>query len=382
MKYISLGLYSSHYLYLALNIIFYLVFYVSLDCIKSRSSSHPIMSMTLYIPAILLIGILELISKIRQHRKHKPTAVEELKETNTFEFITPNKMNKTQKIIIICFIIGSFLQFCIGEFFISMSELFPTSTNNILTHIFTLLIICIACAIFLSISIYKHQFLGIVLTIIGLLLSNKSDISLKFDKKDLFCVIKSVALSIIEAFAYIVMTKYYLSPFKIVFVAGIIITILHFIFVFILIQFFSVNWEIKISGVVIDNLSLLFSEISNDPVLIFYYCLFLFCAGGQVITRFLVIYHISPIGSIIVEYAISLFIWIIYLFKKYKISDLRSNIVEIIGVFIISLGFIIYNEIIILYFCGIDKNTKKSIKEREMQEQYIVTMKETRLIEE
>ena len=88
--------------------------------------------------------------------------------------------------------------------------------------------------------------------------------------KDLLSVIKSVAILIIDGFAYIVMKKYYLSPFKIVFVAGIIITILHFIFVFILVQFFSIDWEIKRSGVVIDNLSLLFSEISNDPVLIFY----------------------------------------------------------------------------------------------------------------
>ena len=68
--------------------------------------------------------------------------------------------------------------------------------------------------------------------------------------------------------------------------------------------------------------------------------------------------------------------------KNYKISDLRNNIVEIIGIAIILLGFIIYYEIIIIYFCGIDKNTNKSIKEREMLEQYIVQMKEARLVKE
>ena len=146
--------------------------------------------MTLYIPAILLIGILELISKIRQHRKNKPTIIEEEKMTNTFEFITPKKMNKTQKIIICIFILGSILQCCIGETFISMSAVFPTNSNNILTYIFELIIICIACAIFLNISIYRHHYLGIALTIIGLILLYKSDISLKFNMKDLLSVIK------------------------------------------------------------------------------------------------------------------------------------------------------------------------------------------------
>lgn len=50
---------------------------------------------------------------------------------------------------------------------------------------------------------------------------------------------------------------------------------------------------------------------------------------------------------------------------SFKIED----IVDLTSLIFVIIGFLIYNEIIILYFCGLGNNTKLEIKKRANQKQ-------------
>ena len=76
-------------------------------------------------------------------------------------------------------------------------------------------------------------------------------------------------------------------------------------------------------------------------------------------------FYLNPNFSYVSEIVSIFFIWILELIYLKPHDFLESYSIEkIIGYFILLFGALIYNEIIILYFCGLETNTKKEIRNR------------------
>ena len=142
---------------------------------------------------------------------------------------------------------------------------------------------------------------------------------------------------------------------------GIISTIILFIYDIIIFSIFDNNDDYNNKYGIIFG----FKNITNIfSILIFIFdivCYF-FCNIGIWMT----IYYYSPFHYIISEsmseYLVTLYDYI--LFKRdYKFSDIILYTIIYIINFIF---FLIFNEIIILKFCGLDYNIKENIEEREI----------------
>ena len=78
------------------------------------------------------------------------------------------------------------------------------------------------------------------------------------------------------------------------------------------------------------------------------------------------IYYFSPMIFLLTQIVFPLIIWIIDIIRDDYV--LYEMIFTGIGYLILLFAVLIYHEIIILNFCGLSKNTRKFIEEREKKE--------------
>ena len=77
----------------------------------------------------------------------------------------------------------------------------------------------------------------------------------------------------------------------------------------------------------------------------------------------LVLIYFSPILLLVTNILIPILFWVVELIEGE--TSLIEIIIYPIGYMIILIGTLIYNEIIILNFCDLNKNTKKFVKQRQ-----------------
>ena len=152
--------------------------------------------------------------------------------------------------------------------------------------------------------------------------------------------------------------KYYISPLKLSLLSGIISIIIHFIgFVFYsLIKYHDLSYFKDCFE----------SNDTNKITISIYFILgFLFSTIQNILTL-LSIFYFSPNLIIITNIISTVFLWI------YTAIDLGPKMPEFIlhpiGSIICFFSLLIYNEIIILNFCGLSKNTKKFVEQRTIKE--------------
>ena len=106
------------------------------------------------------------------------------------------------------------------------------------------------------------------------------------------------------------------------------------------------------------------------------YCfLSLFFSSILQILTVLVIYYFSPILFIITDIIILFLRWVLYSIRN---GEKRISIIfNCFGYFIVLFSSLIYNEIIIWNFYGLNKNVKKCIEERQKEELISIKMSES-----
>ena len=320
---------------------------------------------TLYIDFTYLIGgLLFFISKIRNKTEETRNDAEIYKRRASsslkVKYIYNDKSKKSKiKILLMLFLISTLITIT------TISNLYSLSRKNLDKRFYFIIFIIILSKYILNINIYKHQILSMMIALTGILFIDAS-IWENIKTDDYFSNIWNIFSSLSYTF-FLVMVKYlthnyYFSPLLCILFIGIISIIITF-FVFMAISLYKES-----------NLSLIINnfDFSKNTMGFKYYIFISFgLISGPLLQLFTiyVVYYFSPILLIVTDSISPILSWIfenifIYHFK----NSAQEIILKIFGYLIVLFGALIYNEIIICNFCGLNKYTKKYLKERENQE--------------
>ena len=318
------------------------------------------------LPSYIGGGLLYFISYIRTKTyetrnealeiKQKERSLSSISISYIYKYNDGIKINtfKIIGILIIMSIIATLVEIC-SLYFIN---------NHVFDfRIYTLFSIVLFSKIILKDNIFKHQILSLFISFIGLILLI---ISVAFDikKSDILANILIFFSSFLYGLFFVLIKhlthRYYISPYLILLYIG-----------FFSIAFLIVGYTIY-SLIFQKGLSFIFecfdfSKVDNGLILFFYF-LGTFIFGSLLQTfSFLVIYYFSPTLLMVTDF-ISPMISSIIKYIIEKSENLSTIVIKSLGYFIVIIGSLIYNEIIICNFCDFNKNTKKFLNKRENEE--------------
>ena len=263
---------------------------------------------------------------------------------NKLKIVNKKKVIFLMLIICIAYIINA-----------SVNCLKKTTEQSLL---FVIIFITIFSKYILKENYYKHHYLSFVIDIIGIIIILIPNY-LRFSKDNLiyylFELIRGICISLFFVIIKYLNKVYYLSVFKIGFLVGIITTVLN-IFGFIIYSL------IKYHDLGYFNECFDFSEVENIIIVIVYLLLVLILFTFSQIFIYLTLFNFSPYILIIAQTVIP---FILFILDSTMSEPAMPNIVVCtIGYFIALFSSLVFNEIIILTFCGLNKNTKKFVNER------------------
>ena len=243
---------------------------------------------------------------------------------------------------------------------------FAYSKETLQNRYYCFLFIPIFSKLMLNINIYKHQILSLIISFFGFIIFLIIIImTYEYNSKNMFdnfrffisCFFFSLHMVL---FKYLFNKYFYFSPALCYILLGlfiIIITILgsicYSLIVFKDLSFFSLSFDF-----LNQNLGARFYILT-----ILNFVLHII----QNLFSFLVIYNFSPNLYIISDVFRPLLFWIIKTFVEKNETKL-AIIFKSIAYLIQLIAAIIYNEIIILNFCGLNKETNKCINERARED--------------
>ncbi len=276
----------------------------------------------------------EVISRIRQKRK---------------KFVTINKLYKNSNLIKRVY---SNFNLKIFLFLLLSSVLFYSNIgiknedNYLYLGRFTLIFWLAFWSFFiLNIKIYSHQIIGIIFIIFGcfflIIINLKNNINsltifgviTLFSSYVIFCLNITIKKYLLE--------KYFVSPFLILLIEGILGLIIDFTLTYSLIVFNVLNQE-KINSFI--------NEVTTQKL---YLLLYIICEGITQMCVIITNFYFSP-TMIGVSDSISVF------FENFFTKEKKKYY----GYLTIIIGCFIYNELIILKFCHFEMHTEKYISSR------------------
>ena len=246
--------------------------------------------------------------------------------------------------------------------FISFNHIFSSKYRTINSKLFILIFVSIISKIILKTEIFFHQLFSILLSLIGLIifwipnLIKMGDVKVDQVFVNLYMIIDCSAYSLFLVLIKYLTHNYYISPYLCLLIIGLFTTI------FVLIIFI-----IYYTGFVFLKEAFDFSAVKNKFYLYIHIFISFFLFSIVQVLTFLIIFYFSPILFTITEIITTILLWIIDLFI-YDDFDALSIILGILGNIILLFAVLVYNEIIICNFWDLDKNTTKSIKERQEDE--------------
>jgi len=215
----------------------------------------------------------------------------------------------------------------------------------------------------LKIKIFNHQILSLLIAFIGLiLLFIPSILVIKEEHIIIYIImfITSIGYSLLLVLCKYLTHNYYMSPYLCILFIGIISTIITIIGY--LIYSLIINHNLDI---IIDSFN--FSKIETKGIILGLYFLsaFLITLIFQVLT-ILIIYYFSPTLYTVTDIISPLLTWIVNCIQN---GENKINIIlNSLGFSIVFFSSLIYNEIIICNFLGLNVNVKKFIEERQKEE--------------
>ena len=280
------------------------------------------------------------------------------------------KERVSKKVMYIGFLIAILL--ILNIFNIIFRDIFSDEGWNFILHIgkqsfgvFFEIIFFITLSIYaMKYKIYRHHFVSLIVILLNLILLMISFIICFPD-----CTIQTIIYYFFYSFLfclYCILGKKYLnlfsnSPYNIMLSIGIVSIIILFIFDIIMFSLFDNNDNyINKYGIILG-----FKKMTN--ILSIYVFIFdVICNFFSNIGLWLTIYYYSPFHYIISE-SMSEYLFILYDFIIFKRDYKFSDIILYTIIYIINFTFfLIFNEIIILKFCGLNYNIKENIEEREI----------------
>lgn len=243
---------------------------------------------------------------------------------------------------------------------------FAFDSNTLQNRYYCFLFIPLLCKWLLGIKIYKHQIFGLLLSLAGFIIFI---ILFSLDNPDpklwdnLRFLISCALFSLHEVLVkYLTVKYYFFSPWKIYISIGIIMLILTFIG--------SIIYSLK------EYKNLYFFKESfdfarNNMGALFYIYLvinFILHVIYNIMT-FSVIFYFNPNLYIISDIFRPFLFWIFKIVYNPNEETVYTYIFKSIGYFIQFISALIYNEIIIFNFCGLNTHTVKGIQERLKSEQ-------------
>jgi len=315
--------------------------------------------------------------KLKKKKEEKIDEDSDVTKSDGSNWINPqDKVKKdlkkekiTKKIIFIGLLIAILL--ILNIFNIIFRDKYSDEGWNFILHIgkqsfgvfFEIIYFIILSMYTMKYKIYRHHFVSLIVILLNLILLIISFIICFPD-----CTIQTIFYYFFYSFLfclYCILGKKYLnlfsnSPYNIMLYIGITSTIILFIYDITIFSVFDNNDDNNNKyGIIFGfkNMTSIFS--------IFIFIFDVVCNFFSNIGIWMTLYYYSPFHYIISE-SISEYLFILYdyiLFKRdYKFSDIMLYTIIYIINFIFSL---IFNEIIILKFCGLNYNIKENIEERE-----------------
>ena len=212
----------------------------------------------------------------------------------------------------------------------------------------------IFCKFILGYQIYKHQLLSLILIIVGWVFIS-IPIFVKLKVSDIYYNVLfffgAIFYPLYLALLKYIIENFFVSVYLDMFLIGVALLIISTILTIAnsLMNYSNLYDLVNIFDFAYDKLLIFFAFASGTIVK------FIFCV---------IIDHFSPNIFVLTNVISSIVTWIYNVGYKRK-PDKTINIIFLsIGYFIILISCLIYNEVIILNFCGLNQNTNYFIKER------------------
>ena len=323
-----------------------------------------------YFCSYIFAGIFLIIFEIRNRRSSTKKAQspkdEEKEEYLIDEIIKKNKRKKT--IIKITFMallcgIGMFCQFYMKLF---ENKKYRNAKQSI-QIIFYIISLTGFSYLILKQKLYKHHFisLGIISVILIILFILSIPVLELIFQSIIFYLGYSLLFSLYDVLKRKYINLYFSTPYVMMLIIGLINTIVIFLY-----DLIAYNTNPDISGVIIglkDNIN------STGDGFLFILDLLIQCIWN--LGFWLTIYYFSPCHTFISDFISNIFFYIKNSIEKDdELYSTKYAVIFSIAYFIVLFLILIYNEVIILNFLGLDYNTIKRIKEREKTDSDIMNM--------
>ena len=242
---------------------------------------------------------------------------------------------------------------------------FTNDEDTFEIRIYIILCIPLFSKIILKENIYKHQYFSIVISIIGIIFI-VVPVCLVFNLNavlsNIIVFINGIMFSLFYVLIKYLVEKYYISPLKISLITGILALFLDCIvsIIYSLIRYHDLSYLKNAFD---------FSQEENKFKISIYIILYNLFKLLQQFFVLLALFYFSPTLLIITNIISPFLSWIVFgiqdIDSYFKMPDV---VLYPIGYIIVIFSALIYNEIIIFNFCGLNKDTKKFVNQRIHEE--------------
>ena len=315
----------------------------------------------IFISKILSIIFVLLKKKLSNANSSNTLNRVETKTKRRYHMLVNNKIRKTKTFLLLICISILELIFKYDGYLI-----FITNNKHYLElKIGFLLIVPFLSVFILKKKFFKHHYLAFGLCIIAFILVCSSVGCYSDNKPESSEQVRHLLFSIPLGLAFVLIKYLYvtsfLDSFSFLFYDGILCIIISIIILGIM----SIS---EGSDFFIRNMKEILYLFDKNVIILFIFVVI--CSFGYYLTNALTIYIFNPSLMVMTDVLSPIFRWVIELIRGEEDDDniILIVILKGIGFFIIILSAIIFNEILILHFCGFDKNIEVNLRKRAITE--------------
>ena len=384
-KYIDFGMFSYYSfcplilpIFCYFNFIFYMsvfqkgYYYKGKILVNFIEKNHILICSIIESISLMLSGVLEYISSVRL----KNVLISENQKDNTYLIYDYEKKLRSSKTYYILIFISAFLTslFNITVYPISDNQYFKIlNTNNLALALRFIQLISTAllCFYMINFKFSRHHYVGLICVLIGTTFEYVFDLNQKFiTVSNLIILISYVLFSLGQVIEKIIIESKFISPFKLLFYKGICYTIINIILYIILTLIPCKNNFLKScyctsKNVETINIIKIFKDVSSICILFVY----LFVTLMLYLLAILTNYYFNPTYRVVSD---TFFDVINYLYSYIFFGENYYEWYVFVGNIFMIFGILIFNEIIVLNFCNISRNTKYEIDKRGYLENFLI----------